>query len=205
MVEPVERPRRWWGRRAFLDAVAVVDIVLIAASEAAAFPNSGVGFKLYAVAVVGIVIALWLVLRRHEYPIWAVLLLQLAILGHIAGRFVMIADVPLYRAEVLGIGGDKIVHAFNSAVAAAFVLVLFRLLGLELRGWEGFIVVMVVAGCGAIIEIIEYFGVVALPATHVGDYANNAQDLIANLLGAIAGWGVARLLMGPADNPRVRP
>jgi putative membrane protein len=185
------------------DAVAIVDLLLIATSEVMTFPGAGLGFKIYAAAVIALFVVLWLVLRRYEYPIWAVVLLQLVLMGHLAGRFVVVDGTPLYIAEVLGVGGDKIVHTFNSLVAASFVLVFFRLLDLKLRGWEGFVVVMVVAGAGAIIEIIEYVGVVVLPSTHVGSYANNAQDLIANLFGAFVGWGVTRLIIGPAEHPRV--
>ncbi|MBA4370710.1 MAG: hypothetical protein C0418_03920, partial [Coriobacteriaceae bacterium] len=146
--------------------------------------------------VVSLVVVLWLVLRRWDYPVWAVMVLQLAFMGHVAGRMVLVGGVPLYRASILGLPGDKVVHAFNSLAAAAFVTALFRRLRLRLEGWEGFIVVMVVSGAGAVIEIIEYGGFLLLPVTHVGDYANNTQDLIANLAGAFAGWLVARTAMG---------
>lgn len=181
--------------RMLLDAFALLDIFALAAAESRAFPQGGTPLRLYSLAVLALLTAFWLVIRRHEYPVWAIVALQLSVVGHVAGRFVVLDDLPLYRAHLLGIPGDKVIHAFNSAAGAVFVTALFRRLGLVLKGWEGFIVLMVVSGAGALVEIVEYGGTLVLPMTHVGDYANNMQDLIANLLGALAGWVLAHLIM----------
>ncbi|MDE0169676.1 MAG: hypothetical protein OXS29_09190 [bacterium] len=58
---------------------------------------------------------------------------------------------------------------------------------------EGFrAVIVVVLGAntvGAVIEIGEYVASLGLASVRVGGYANNMQDLTANLLGAlVAGW-----------------
>lgn len=188
-------------RRALLDVLAVLDLIAIAYTELKEFPGTGVGFKVYAVSVLAVVVVLWLALRRHEFPVWAIAVLQLSFMGHVAGRMVVLDGQELYRATVLGFPGDKLVHAFNSLAAAAFVTALFRRLRFRLRGWEGFVVVMVVSGGGALVEIIEYGGFLLLPVTHVGDYSNNMQDLIANLLGAIAGWLVASIAMRRSADP----
>lgn len=193
-----ENRARYSGRRAFLDAVAMVNIIGIAITEVTAFPEGGIGLKLYSAVVIGLFIGLWLVLRRYEYPVWLVLVLQLALLGHLAGRLVTVGGVPFYRTVILGVPSDKTVHAFNAMAGAAFLTVFFRRIELRLRGWEGFVVTMVIGGCGALIEIIEYGGVLVLPSTHVGDYANNAQDLVANLVGAVLGWALVRLVSGRA-------
>ena len=42
--------------------------------------------------------------------------------------------------------------------------------------------------------------ILVLPFNNGGGYANNMQDLVANLLGALAGWFVTRLAMGPAPD-----
>lgn len=179
------------GRRILFDILGIANIAAIAASDAVQFPNAGTGFKVYTVIVVLVVASVWLVLRRYEHPIWLMALLQLALLGHLAGRTVVIDGTELYRANILGLRADKIIHAFNSLVGAAYLTMLFRRMGLVLRGWEGFVVVMVTCGVGAAVEIVEYLGVLLLPVTYVGNYENNVQDLIGNLVGAVAGWALA--------------
>lgn len=185
--------RPYTFRRGLLDALAALDVLAYMASEARAFPQGGTPLRLYSLAVLTLIVVLWLALRRSEYPVWAILTLQLSIMGHVAGRFVVVDGLPLYRADLLGMPADKIIHAFNSLAGGVFATVLFRRLGLLLRGWEGFIVVMFVSGAGALVEIVEYGGTLVLETTHVGSYANNMQDLIANLAGAYAGWLLVRL------------
>jgi len=193
------------SRRLLFDVLGIANILAVAAADAAAFPNAGRGFQVYTAIVTLLVSGLWLVLRRYEHPIWLMALLQLALLGHMAGRTVYIGDTQLYRTALLGIRTDKIIHAINSMAGAAYLTVLFRRLGLAFRGWEGFIVVMTVCGAGAFVEIVEYLGVLLLPITHVGNYANNVQDLIGNLVGAIAGWAIVRLVGGPSMRPSAQP
>lgn len=186
------------ARRLLFDVLGIANILAIAASDAAQFPTAGVGFKVYTAVVTLLVTAIWLVLRRYEHPIWLTLLLQLALLGHIAGRTISLDGTELYRIHVLGLRMDKPIHAFNSLAGAAYITVLFRRVGVRLGGWEGFTVIMVACGAGAFVEIVEYLGVLLLPFTYVGDYANNVQDLVANLIGAIAGWALVRAVAGPA-------
>lgn len=186
--------RPYTSSRKLLDAFAAFDILAYIVTESREFKTTDATFVIYSVAVLAIMLVFWLALRRHEYPVWAVIALQLTVLGHIAGRSVVIDGLPLYRSHLLGLPGDKIVHAFNSLAAAVFATAMFRRLRLVLGGWEGFIVVMTVTGAGALVEIVEYGGTLVLPVTHVGDYANNMQDLIANLAGAFAGWLIIRLI-----------
>lgn len=179
-----------WRRKLF-DAIAAANFLGLLLAEIRAFPGAGLGFRIYGVIVLSLFVAVWFVLRRYEYPVWAMAALQLALIGHLAGRAVLVGGAPLYRAELLGLPMDKVIHAFNSAAAAAFVTALFDITRLRLGAWRAFVVIMVVAGLGAMIEIIEYVGTLLLPVNWVGDYANNMQDLIANLIGAAAGFSIA--------------
>lgn len=187
--------RPYTPSRKLLDAFAAFDILAYVVTESREFQTTDAAFVLYSLSVLAIMVAFWLALRRHEYPMWAVIALQLTVMGHIAGRFVVIDGLPLYRSQILGMRGDKVIHAFNSLAAAIFATAMFRRLRLVLGGWEGFIVVMTVSGAGALVEIVEYGGTMVLPVNHVGTYANNMQDLIANLLGALLGWIVVRFML----------
>jgi len=188
-------------RRLVFDVLGVANIAAIVASDVAQFPGAGTGFKIYTFIVTLLATATWLALRRYEHPIWLTILLQLTLLGHIAGRTVTIGGTELYRTRLLFVRTDKIVHAFNSMTGAAYVTMLFRREGPALGGWEPFTVIMITCGVGAFIEIVEYLGVLLLPVTYVGDYANNAQDLIGNLFGSTVGWALARAAAGTSPRP----
>jgi len=193
--------RRAKTRRRTFDTLAALNVVALLVNELSAFPSGGTGFKFFTFALLGLFLVAWIALRRYEYPLWALLALELALLGHIAGRLLIVGDINLYRATLLGMPGDKIVHAFNSAAGAVFVTVLLDRIGIRVHGWGAFVVVMVVSGLGAGIEIIEYIGTLVLPHTNVGGYANNMQDLIANLAGAIMGWAIGVWLLAGEARP----
>ena len=145
-------------------------------------------FGLYAVTILGLATLGWWLLRRYDYPIWLLVLVQIGIVAHFAGGFLYPSDgISLYNHYFAGIRYDKFVHFYNSMVAAIVLSYIFREAGLVMGAFEPFVVVMVTLGLGAFIEIIEYFAVLTIPNTGVGDYANNIQDLIVNLLGGLTG------------------
>jgi uncharacterized membrane protein YjdF len=145
-------------------------------------------FGLYAVTILGLATIGWWLLRRFDYPIWLLVLVQIGIVAHFAGGFLYPSDgISLYNHYYGGIRYDKFVHFYNSMVTAIVLSYIFREAGLVLGAFEAFVVVMVTLGLGAFIEIVEYFAVLTIPETGVGDYANNIQDLIVNLLGGLTG------------------
>lgn len=112
-------------------------------------------------------------------------------LGNMLGGVVLVEGRTLYLTDVIGpIGYDKI---FHFAAAA----------GLSLLAWEAvegiagpgarrgitglaMVVWLAVMGGGAVVEIAEFIGA-SIGDVNVGDYANNALDLVANGLGALLG------------------
>lgn len=49
-------------------------------------------------------------------------------------------------------------------------------------------------GFGALNEVIEFFAVMLLPKTNVGDYENTGWDLVANLVGAVVASSTIRII-----------
>jgi hypothetical protein len=45
--------------------------------------------------------------------------------------------------------------------------------------------VLMAAGAGALVEMVEFSGTIVFPGTNVGDYGNNMLDLVANMAGAM--------------------
>ncbi|MCL5291058.1 MAG: DUF2238 domain-containing protein [Actinobacteria bacterium] len=146
-------------------------------------------FGLYAAVFIGAGFLLWRVLRKYSYPMWLFLALEVGILAHFAGGLIHFGphNTRLYGHYFIGLRFDKYVHLYNSLVGSVALRHLFRQVGLSLRRMESFIVIAVVLGIGALIEIVEYLAVTTMPSTGVGDYANNMQDLIFNLAGGSLG------------------
>jgi len=182
------------GRRVNpFDVFVAINTAALMATLAHSYIAEEAEFALYAVATLTAIFVFWRVLRRNPYPVWLLFLLELAMLAHFSGGLVSVGGERLYAYSVGGlITFDKVVHFANSVVAAVFMMHLARSRHMRFSGWEGFIIVMTVAGIGTFIEVLEYAAVVTLPQTGVGDYANNMQDLITNALGGIVGWGAYR-------------
>lgn len=143
-------------------------------------------FFLYAVVILGWVVALWLVFRRYEFDTGILMLVEVGILMHFAGAFVRIDGGRLYDAHLLGIRFDKYVHFVNAFAAALLISRLFRIQQIALTRVNSVFVALVVLGLGGIVEIVEYLVLVTVPNTGVGGYDNNMQDLIANLCGSLS-------------------
>jgi len=124
--------------------------------------------------------------RWPAYALWAVSLVGL---GNMAGGVLLVDGVPLYTAALIGdLRYDKIFHVL---AAAALTIVAWEAMkrwagdgyhrgGLLLYTW------LVVMGGGAVVEIAELIGS-TMSNVSVGDYGNNALDLVANALGATVG------------------
>jgi hypothetical protein len=155
-------------------------------------------FGIYAVVSVVVILAVWRTLRRHDWPLWLLLAMEVAILAHFAGGLVQTGDGRLYDLVLFEVRFDKVVHVFNSFVAALVVSRVSRC--------RGPAVVLMVLGLGALWEIVEYAVVSRVPDAGVGLYANNLQDLVANLIGSLAWWGCSTLRgasvrVTPTDGP----
>jgi hypothetical protein len=133
--------------------------------------------------------------RWPTSALWAVSLVGL---GNMAGGVFLVDGQPLYLAPVLGpILYDKVFHALASA---AMVFVAWEAMkrwagGVHHLGGQLLLTWLVVMGGGAVVEIAELIGS-TLGDVSVGDYTNNALDLVANAVGASIGillvWWVER-------------
>jgi uncharacterized membrane protein YjdF len=146
-------------------------------------PANVTEFFLYSIAILLAIAFLWLHFRRYPLPWWLLGLIQTAIVIHYAGAFVELEGRRLYDNAFFGLRYDKYVHFTNAFLIA--VLISRLLLPRYLRKDAIFRcnILLAVLGLGAVVEIIEYVVCKTIPRNGVGDYDNNLQDLIANLLG----------------------
>lgn len=134
--------------------------------------------------------------RLSNPALWG--LLAVAI-GNVAGGVILVDGAPLYEAVLVwSLKYDKVFHALATGVGAWAALEALVRWGIGRRPALVFAAVMVAGGAGALVEIVEYFGSLLIENDSVGGYTNNMQDLIANMLGALAGALVAYRYVAPS-------
>lgn len=124
-----------------------------------------------------------------RWPVHALWAVSLVGLGNMLGGVLLVDGQPLYMAEVLGPHlYDKVFHAVASG---AMVVIAWEAMkrwsgGVHFLGGQLLLTWLVVMGGGAVVEIAELIGA-SLSDVNVGDYANNALDIVANGIGAAVG------------------
>ena len=124
-----------------------------------------------------------------RWPVNALWAVSLVGLGNMLGGVVLVDGQALYMAEVLGpLRYDKVFHALagGAMVVIAWEAVKRWSDGIHHLGGQLLLTWLVVMGGGAVVEIAELIGS-TMTGTNVGDYANNALDLVANATGAAVG------------------
>lgn len=146
------------------------------------------GINLLLLVLFGL-IHLW---ARFSVPVlWGISLVGL---GNMLGGVILVDGQPLYVAPFLGpLPYDKFFHA-------AAGLVMFFVAWAAVTRWAGeqphhggmvLTTFLVTMGGGAVVEIAEFVGsVVGGGRVNVGDYGNNALDLVANATGAALGVAI---------------
>lgn len=124
-----------------------------------------------------------------RWPLHALWAVSLVGLGNMLGGVLLVGGEPLYTAELIGtLRYDKVFHA---VAGGAMVVIAWEALkrwsgGIHHLGGQLLLTWLVVMGGGAVVEIAELIGS-SMSDVSVGDYANNALDLVANASGAAVG------------------
>lgn len=112
-------------------------------------------------------------------------------LGNMLGGVILVGGQTLYLTDLIDpLGYDKVLHftaaaglsplAWETVERVADPRAPRGLAGLPLVVW------LAIMGGGAVVEIAEFAGA-SIGDVNVGDYTNNALDLVANPLGALLG------------------
>ena len=154
-------------------------------------------FLIYAVTVivlVGLIYRTDVYFRFEALGLW---LFNAWLAMHILGGLGSFRGERVYDVMLLDIVGppyqvlkyDQFVHFFcYIAIAVLMWTVVNRIAAIDANRMAVCVLnVLAASSVGALNEVIEFIAVVWLAADGVGDYTNTAIDLVANLLGAIAG------------------
>lgn len=152
-------------------------------------------FVFYVVVMVVLAVMVMTVHWRVGFSTGLIWALSLWGMLHMAGGLVRVGpekDV-LYNLWLIGSSNgkglkfDQLVHAYGFGVATWAVWEALRVKLARRRPDIPTLTACVLAGCGlgAMNEIIEFTATQIMPKTNVGDYANNAWDLVFNMAGCV--------------------
>ncbi len=145
----------------------------------------------YDAIFVPVVIITSLFQKHLRIPGTIFVMFTLLFLLNAAGGGLMIGGVRLYDLFFGPVRYDMIVHFYGSFVATFLVYnLIYPYINTTDRWHDPYlrlILILMAAGLGTLVETVEFSAVVFLHADGVGDYFNNAFDLVVNLLGAITG------------------
>jgi len=148
---------------------------------------------LYYIIIMGILIGIG-ILYHKKIHLTLHIIIGLSILGfmHISGGIFYFNGARLYDIYLIGkvLRYDNLVHSFGIFVST---FVVYNLLKPHLdkklihnKYLISLILILMAMGAGALNEVLELGAVVFLGAAEqVGDYFNNALDLIFNLIGSV--------------------
>ncbi len=180
-------------------AAVVFTALYLAAAALFAVKTGNAEFRFYIVimlALIAAVVALHVRVRLSTGALWCLSIWGLA---HMAGGLVHVGEPGvLYNLWLIPgrLKYDQLVHAYGFAVATwvCWEALRARLAAIgDPRPTVGVAVLCALAGMGlgAANEIVEFAATQLMPETNVGDYVNNATDLVFNAIGAtLAGIAV---------------
>ena len=138
------------------------------------------------IILTGIVIAGYGIHLRHSLFVG----ISVVALLHLAGGNVFTGGYPLYQTHLWIIPYDKIVHFSGSFIMALIFFGYLRsVLKEEFQNRTvvlGILAILLTIGMGSMVEVIEFLATLLFKTTLVGDYINNAGDLVTNTFGALA-------------------
>jgi len=177
----------------------------LAAAAVLAVTSGGKEFLFYIAVVALIMVGVFLIHRRvnlSHASLWA--LFAWAVLHMLGGMWVLpsTGDV-LYNFWLIPcfLKYDQLIHAYGFGITAWVAWqALCSIARPEFHGSAGLLSAAALAamGLGALNEVIEFTATKLVEKTNVGDYDNNAWDLVFNMTGAV----LAALVIGVVHNSR---
>lgn len=183
--------------------ILAFNIVLLVSFSIYFISSGNYEFMIY-VGVIVFFLAVFIFVNNKVYFPNAVLWgLSIWALLHLLGGSVNINGKVLYDIILIPLSQrypifryDQFVHIIGFGIATLTMFyVLKPLLKTDISKWWSLSIIVIAAGTGmgALNEVVEFAATVFLPETHVGDYTNNALDLVSNLIGALIAMLILRV------------
>lgn len=173
--------------------ILVFTVVYLAAFTYNGVIHGNIEF-LYYTFLLGILIYLVIYLH-HQLHLGFFILFNLSVLGFLhllGGNYYLANGIRLYDISIIPFifYYDNFIHSYAAFIGTLALYSLFiNFLGTQIKKRFPIIALLLVLmalGMGSIVEVVEFFAVVVFGATErVGDYYNNALDLLFNTIGSL--------------------
>lgn len=192
-------------RRLTPGAISALAFSIAYVGGAAAYSRSvgNTEFMYYVKVMVVLMMVVAIVHMRVRLTTPTLWMLSIWGLAHMAGGLVHVGEPAgvLYNFWLLGeangrgIKFDQLVHAYGFGVTTYVCWQCFRPALASPRPTIGLalLAALASAGLGALNEIVEFTATQIMDKTNVGDYENNAWDLVFNMAGALITAGLIRI------------
>jgi hypothetical protein len=144
---------------------------------------------IYVPITIVLAVAVFFIHRSVELSMSSLWWLVAAAIGNLAGGIYLIDGQPLYVKRLVGdIRYDKPFHTVATAIGAwaAYEVVAKWAVGRASRPAIAVAAVLVAAGLGALVEIVEFVGSIVIENANVGGYGDTMLDLVVNTAGGAA-------------------
>lgn len=179
-------------------------VVYLGAFTANGLWNTDYEFLYYTILITAFIVAITVIHRNLHLA--SFILVNLSLLGfiHLLGGNFYIAGIRLY--DIYFIPGiiryDNIVHAYGTFIGT---LTVYSLLSSYIHPIIrsrypifAILLILMAIGTGTIVELVEFFAVLLFGVeAKVGDYFNNALDLLFNTLGSMFATVVLYFYLNP--------
>ncbi|NHZ85764.1 MAG: DUF2238 domain-containing protein [Planctomycetia bacterium] len=140
-------------------------------------------FFVYAVVILIVILFAWILMRKIHISNKLLIFAEIILIIHFAGGLVILHGNRLYDNIFFGIRYDKYAHTIQTFLGG-FIFYKLYFEKLNVKWWiKDLQLMMIILGIGAMFEIVEYLVTLTVTTNGVGDYDNNMQDMISNLIG----------------------
>ena len=180
----------------------IAKIILVFLFLAIAIKNNE--FTYYIAVMFPVFLVAYYIHKKIRLNLPLFILISTLFILHCSGGLFYLNGIRLYDTVFWFIRYDNIVHTFGSFVAVFFVYnLMFNYARCAIKNADKYLFVklaLMTMGIGTIVEMIEFSSVIVFNSTGVGDYFNNALDLVTNFIGAIIGSFLIVWYHKKADN-----
>jgi uncharacterized membrane protein YjdF len=150
-------------------------------------------FLFYIATLFIVSVALFYLDKKYNFSKTSLSLFSAWVILHFCGGSIYISGTKLYDKVLIPLIGsplyilryDQIIHLFCYIVITLFIYQILRNYIKKNKLVLGIFAFLGGIAIGALNEIIEFSTVILFGTTGVGDYFNNALDLVSNSIGAI--------------------
>jgi len=164
---------------------AIISIIILVIIEIILLLSAKTELAYYNLFLVLVFVVIFM--KKTDIPIpYLAGLLFVGILNALGG-LLYIDGVRLYDVFFGILRIDMVIHFLGTFFALLILNHLVKKYKLIKARWIVLFSALIILGLAAVFEVLELAGMVLLNTVGVGDYWNNAIDLLSNLLGVLAG------------------